>query len=300
LLDVGPRFDVLSKAFSRCKRIVIFEMNSQPDLSAFPILRLDQVGFIDGSTLERALGELEQLISNDDHENPSMYRYLCKQFDQIKFELSSRKALDRVSKLLSGLEDPMKSVEHGFEDNMILSPARKPFIQVKQSDVLDRGGRPVGNEPSSVTKSNPSYHLSQQVSYDNQTINPAAEGNHIPESRRRLPVEPSLTVQNVSKQPITEKVITAEEKKDEISDSLSEHSAVSSHSGHSRRPRGAAAVPEPAQKEDNPSKKSLEVVYKNFGNEFIVAATTKKKRFYPQKKSSETIEDVKNRERSDR
>jgi hypothetical protein len=267
-------------------------MNSEPDLSAFPILRLDQIGYIDGSTLERALCELEQLISSDDHENPSMYRYLCKQFDQIKFELSSRKALDRVSKLLNGLEDPLKPSELVFDKNIILSPARKPSNP--------ESTRAVVKDPSSVTKSNPSYNLSQQDSNDNKFTKLAEEEKPVAESRRKLPVEPSLTVQNVSKQPIREKVETSEEKNAEISDTHSEHSAVSSYSAHSRRSKGSTTIPDSDQKESNPSKKSLDVVYKNFGNEFIVAATTKRKRFYPQKKSSETIEDIKNRERSDR
>ena len=41
-------------------------------------------------------------------------------------------------------------------------------------------------------------------------------------------------------------------------------------------------------------------VYKNFGNEFVVAATDKKIRFYPKKEPKESIEDIKNKERLER
>lgn len=49
-----------------------------------------------------------------------------------------------------------------------------------------------------------------------------------------------------------------------------------------------------------PSRRAIEAVHKNFGSVFMVAATERKKRFYPKKAVVESFEEIANRERLER
>ena len=50
----------------------------------------------------------------------------------------------------------------------------------------------------------------------------------------------------------------------------------------------------------SPNSKAQIALYKDFGTQFLVAGTEKKLRFYPDKVSSESVDDVRERDRSER
>ena len=79
------------------------------DLSAFPIIRLDQIKLVDKETLSQAGTEVEALLSSLRTDEPSsqMIFYLQKQLDSMKAEEVRRDAERRVSNLLAGIEDAL-------------------------------------------------------------------------------------------------------------------------------------------------------------------------------------------------
>jgi hypothetical protein len=259
-----------------------------PDFSAFPILRLDQISIVDTTNLEKSLYEVEQLLQVGENDNPGMYRYLCKQYEQTKNELSSRKALDRVNKLLTGAIDPFEQKDYQEEfkqrtpQKVVTKEVQKPVTHTSESI-------PAQNEPRYK-------NIPIRASVKNEPKEERSESFTKPSSEKSAPNTAPAVIQSET---------TAETGLHNATES-----AVRSQSARSRRPRPTETPREekvhhephhtqPTSPEQ-PSKKSVEMMYKNFGTEFIVAATEKKKRFYPAKKSTETIEELKTRERLER
>jgi hypothetical protein len=260
-----------------------------PDFSAFPILRLDQISIVDSANLEKSLYEVEQLLQAGENDNPGMYRYLSKQYEQTKHELSSRKALDRVNKLLTGAIDPFEQKDYQKEfkqrtpQKVVTKEVQKPVTHISESI-------PAQNEPR----------------YKNIPIRANVKNEPKEErSESRTKAFPEKSAPNTAPAVIQSEITT------ESGLHNTTEGAVRSQSARSRRPRPTETPKEeqvhhephhhtqPTSPEQ-PSKKSVEMMYKNFGTEFIVAATEKKKRFYPAKKPTETIEELKTRERLDR
>jgi hypothetical protein len=211
-----------------------------------------------------------------------MNKYLGKQLEQMKYELSSRKALERVNNLLSGLEDPMRTTDYLLEE--IRPPAPKKEIKPEPKALATAPKEPIQSIQFTIQNK-----LSQSK--------PPAIKEPVQETKLEATRVNDITPKKESKaiQPNIEPVKISPQNNGLLEDQ-EHHTPRSTVSSQSSRSRRSHAPPT-----ENPSKKSLEVIYKNFGNEFIVAATEKKKRFYPAKKQPvESIQEIKNRERAER
>lgn len=271
----------------RLRVLKIENMNEPIDLSAFPILRIDQISFVDSNDLENSLKEVKVLLQAGENDNPAMYRYLVKQYDLMKREMESRRALSRVENLLRGLEDPLN---RKIDSSTIISPRIPDNI----------------HDVPKATKQEESQHISNKTAESiviNSVTNKSGVDSNLMMDNDGAKLDVETRHETPTKvQPAIES-ITLPLQRDGLPSATKIHSGVehltprSTHSSHSNRSSRRSQHNDP---DNNPSKKSIEVVYKNFGNEFIVAATEKKKRFYPAKKPTESIEEIKNRERNER
>lgn len=292
------------------------------DLSAFPIIRLDQITYLDDDTLNKSIVEIENMIQNNEHDNPQMYKYLVKQYESMKYEYTNRSAAARVSQLLNGLIDPsVKPEYYAIEtpDSNVKKATRSISESVKKEptpkmasldNVDNNTSNRISSVPRTVLQPHPGFspqtdsrHATHQTTNKDSKADSSrkseSSGNEVKSPSLADPVTvkfdtPAKVAPNINSVHLTPSHNTG------IADPLfhdtqsSPRSTTSSKSNRSRRSQQLAAPVE------EPSKKSLEVVYKNFGNSFIVAATEKKKRFYPAKKPQETPEEIKNKERAER
>jgi hypothetical protein len=79
------------------------------DLDGFPVLRLDQISYIETDVLEKAQHEVAELIIKmnleGDKSQKSFVYYLNKQLDEMEKEIAKRIAEARVLALLEGRDD---------------------------------------------------------------------------------------------------------------------------------------------------------------------------------------------------
>lgn len=83
--------------------------NQKIDLDGFPVLRIDQIPFIDTNILEKAQNDVAELILKmnleGDKSQKSFVYYLNKQLDEMEKEIAKRVAETRVFALLDGNND---------------------------------------------------------------------------------------------------------------------------------------------------------------------------------------------------
>ncbi len=97
---------------------------TEVDLSAFPIVRLDQIQYLDNDTLHKAKDELLELIETSDGTNTKWVGYLQKQYDAMHREELNRQAELRIQQLLSGAINPLET-----DYNSILSQSAQIGIK---------------------------------------------------------------------------------------------------------------------------------------------------------------------------
>jgi hypothetical protein len=243
------------------------------DLSAFPIIRLDHIPYVDDETLTKAASEIEYMLETSDNSNPKMDKYLMKQYDAMKKQIAERSAAFRISQLLNGAQELLNQP---VDYTSFFETPKKPTESNSATQASNKDDTRKIEKPPEVSKNFVPLPLpSQRVRAATTTTNISQENNDVPP----LP----LTSQSLQK--------SSDHKED--AGNTSPRSVNSSRSNHSRKSGGSN------NEMDEPSKKSLEVVYKNFGSTFVVAATERRRRFYP-KKAAETPEEAKQREKAER
>ncbi|RYH04841.1 hypothetical protein EON65_46345, partial [archaeon] len=115
-----------------------YEMSSTVDLTAFPIVRLDQISGLNDSLLEKAIKGVEEILI--DSPNPKMASYLHKQLENMRKESLQRKAESRIQDLLSGAKSLLDNDYSQFDaphystvssqPNPVLSTAISPKSSV--------------------------------------------------------------------------------------------------------------------------------------------------------------------------
>lgn len=77
----------------------------EPDMSAFPVIRMDQIPNIPSDVLRNATSEiigLTQALITEEEPKPPLLLYLQRQLDSMQAELLNRAARERIDRLLSG------------------------------------------------------------------------------------------------------------------------------------------------------------------------------------------------------
>jgi hypothetical protein len=279
------------------------------DLSAFPIVRLDQIGLLNDETLKRCLDEVSSMMDRSDFSQQRMAKYLRKQYESMLFEYNERQAAVRVQLLLSGAVEAL---------NQTYSPRidpRQSLSAEQSSNALKSVGtttEPSKEAPKSqdgflaskklVLRDTPVSNNTTTAGSRSEPSKPVTEVRTVSEATLQLPI-PSKNESNSSftAQPLesTAAVRSTDIFSAAAGGASTTDATTTPRSTGTKTPR-VRKIESPAAEENLPSKKSVEIVYRNFGNEFIVAATERKRRFVPKKEPVETEEDRKARERQER
>ena len=246
---------------------------SGPDLDGFPVLRIDQIPQIQTDMLERAHLEVLELIEKVRNESgtsqKSFVQYLHRQLNEMEKEVTKRAAENRVLALLHGAETSL----HGDENRRLQRESTTTHPPVDMNTPAKR----------SHSSSKPDLSLDRR---------PAATLPHAP-AGMLIPLPSQTTRQENPPLPRASPAKVTEDA-----------SIVSSRSDSTPRSPGprteASPVPVRRPRSGQPSRRSMKALEQNFGNEFVVGATERKRRFYPKKCLVETEEQVRARARESR
>lgn len=296
-------------------------MSEKPDLAGYPILRLDQILIIDSQLLRDAEAEVYTLIgklrdeTSSQSQQPALVPYLQRQIEVMKNELARRAANERVQALLLGAADVFtdynsisssSSLSSSSKNSILsstLSTMQKNVSQGEDESIDGRiGRRGVASAPAISSTGSGMMGGGNKISKGNSNSNNNSSSSSILSS----------VTGDLSSQSHTSSVITTNTdlngpsspsqfstrsgpEADRHSSSLfSDSYAESPPSGNTSQRR------RPLSGGNQPSRRSLMALNATFGSAFVVAATEKKKRFYPKKMPAETPEEIRERERIER
>jgi hypothetical protein len=341
---------------------------SEPDLSAFPVIRIDQVPLVDSTILQNAVSEATELVksmNSDEGPKPPLLFYLQRQLKAMLDELAGRDAKDRIHRFLaekglplssgavSNNEDLQNNVSNQLAateyinssrqhesqtlksvDSSWLAPGMRTFSAPDTLSTVAAAIAPVGSilevdRKSSVpNKAFKRIPLPSELAWqDGNKAEQNSEKNNGNFSSRIRPHELKLSSPRgdegiVKGDSSNEGVLIssrsecseyATDDNDDVSVSLRSEGQLSTNSNSNKRgakmkaPRRntSASIANNNISNNNPergspSKKAATALYKDFGSQFLVAATEKKLRFYPKKVLIESSEEVRKRDRLDR
>ena len=230
------------------------------DVSAYPVLRIDEIPFHDDETLRKALVDAQNLLisiqTDKDASQRSMERYIVKQLDTMSTELAKRKAQNRIYQMLSGelAPDDVSYVE--------------PLSDLSTSSV---------HIPTSAPPAIDSRRTNQVITQvplpsELRRVESLQSREAIPKRARDLSKSSSASTEDI-------KLVTSTS-----TPTLNDNSLSSG-----RRFQHASA----------PSRQSLQALNNAFGVSFVVAATERKKR-HVAKKVVVDVELEKEKARQDR
>jgi hypothetical protein len=340
--------------------------SSEPDLSAFPVIRIDQVPLVESTTLQNAISEATELVkamNSDEGSKPPLLFYLQRQLKAMLDELASRDAKDRIHHFLAenGLSLTSAAVcdNDDLQNNLSNQSAATEYNNSSKRHEprkLISGDSPVmrtSSAPdslSTVAAAAAIAPVGSSLEVDNKSSFPNRAFKRIPLpselawqdekkgeqnlektkgnlSSRSRPHELKLSssrgdegmvkgnnnyeVELISSR--TECSDHAADENDDVSVSMKSEGQVSTNSNSNKRgvkmkaPRRNTSVSIANNNISNnnpdkgsPTKKANTALYKDFGSQFLVAATEKKLRFYPKKLVAESSEEVRKRDRLDR
>lgn len=344
----------------------------EPDLSAFPVIRIDQVPNVESNVLQNAILEATELAKSmnaDEGPKPPLLFYLQRQLKAMYDELASRDAKNRIHNFLAGknlLLTPLAISNNDLQDNLHGQSATTEYsnsLRTEKSTVsksTDYSRLAADVSPVMRTFSAPDAlttavtaigPLSSSLEVNNKPLVPKIAFKRIP-----LPSELAWQGDGIKSDQKSEKQegkssmtsrlhelkpsvwrgdegITkggdckedmlissrsegskyAAENNDDVSISMRSEGQLSSnsynneYSAKKKAPRRSTSasisnnnISNNNPEKGSPSKKASTALYKDFGSQFLVAATEKKLRFYPKKVVVESSEEVKGRERVDR
>lgn len=252
------------------------------DMSAYPIIRLDQIPLLDDSTLKSAQKDALELSATLRAEDPSskLLFFLHKQLDAMKSEEGNRAAQFRVHNLLAGIEDALSSTTAQRETTSFLTPR----IAASVEDGLRKSS-------SAPSKSD---------------IKTKVSDVYIPVRDRRSKISANTvsTSREISKlDTLSESLNLIEANVLEVG-SASEAPSSSTSVNSTPIAFSATKTLDAFQSVVNRDKKILEndsmikqqrqrkVLIEKFGQEFVVESAHKKIRFFPTKKSQQLPPEV--------
>jgi hypothetical protein len=240
-----------------------------PDMGAFPVLRLDQISRIDSALLQRSTEDALALINELEREAstpPKLVYYLKRQINSVKAELALRVADERIKGLMSGRDNVVDTTQASAVDGQMtadteaFAPRPDPIMATTAVE-RELPGLSFIPLPSQRPK------VPEQSSSQYSTAR-SSEKATVDVSMSNLTTRPRKPAQ-------TQKL-----PRDEPAEELSVHAESSAAAG--------------------PSKRSLEAVFQNFGTQFVVAATERRRRYFPKKQPVKDVTLIKESERLER
>ena len=266
------------------------------DLSAYPVIRLDQItDKCPSKLLEDAANDAVDLIATLKREDPGskLIQYLHKQIDVVHNELTRRAANDRVKALLN----ETAQVFNDYNFSNIKKPVHaanddSSHVSVKTSMSADgKVTRRSITAPSSIITTTTDVCTSDINNSDKESKLIGFKPIPLPSESSQIVARPSRRSRELSGD---------NDKNDVTSTSASDNSAVTPSEEIKKARRRPLSSGMNQANGDGPDDLATLVVNANFGTTFVVAATEKKIRHYPKKIVKEDPEEVKARERLER
>lgn len=242
------------------------------DISAYPVLRIDELTLFDAEFLRKAATDVTELINilnAEKSDQRAMVLYLMKQNDAIQLELTKRVAQDRIERLLRGdvpsTSDSSFTLFSSTSGSGLLRPPPSPAHQV--SEVAAAESYP--SRASSIL----------------QVPTPS-------ELKAREILSASLLQQNSG---FDDNGINSSSLSSFRNNNLHSSRSAPIFSSTNKAPFSVISASSSA-----PSKKSLDVLNNSFGVAFVVGATERKRRFLPKPKAAIDTEAIKDKGRNER
>jgi hypothetical protein len=247
-------------------------MAAKVDLSAYPVLRIDEIPIHSEETLQKCVIDCQQLIQKlqleADDGNKSMLRYLLKQLDTMTAELVKRSAQNRIDKMLRGEMDLLNQ-------DYYKSPSIAEAVPAASAVHLQPTSAPAKISLQSAP-------LVRQVPLPSQLKYVEAQNETTPNCKPKR--------QSLSRESGSAASLDCEDTESSRGAILKSQSSPSLESSVSRK-----VLRQPDMK------KSIESYNNSFGVTFVVAATEKKRRFLPKKKQNDSsVEENKEKDRLSR
>jgi hypothetical protein len=300
------------------------------DLSAFPVIRIDQIQYAESRVLRNAISEVTELVGSMiscKGPKPPLLSYFRRQLEGMHAELVERGAKERIDRLLSSVDFV------GIQDSYITDQGDKiasNFGLQSVTNTISRSRLSNSKSTPELAKNSVSVDIS-----DSSKIQKAAY-NRIPlpsELRRKESLrQKELLAANstVSSDSTTDACLSMHKsslssditaassnavdafkslgvndddtlstcsRPDSIGDKATKAGSASRGRKSSRR---SALMSNNDPVTGSPSKKATAALYKDFGSQFLVAATEKKIRFYLKKAVFETDDEIRERSKNDR
>ena len=260
-------------------------IEEEVDFSAYPVIRIDQIGLLTHAKLVQAIGDVNKILSEQSNSHSALHGYLQKQLLRMQKELDIKLAEQRVALVLKGLprDDPHK-VEQGMtiNDGLCDEVMKKGELRNRTTII----SRSAPNTPSSAVELKGKTHSVQVLSHSSKS---AVATTSVIRSDEHASADVSIhfdkTIEFVgSLNRVSDKPVEERNSKSIKYNKVATKSLSSNISFNNIPAVGAA----------------MDVVNKNFGSMFIVAATEKKKRYTASKKAQSSIEEVKRSEKLER
>ena len=260
------------------------------DFSAYPVIRIDQISLLSQSKLVQAIDDVNLILSEkSSRENSALNGYLQKQLLLMQKELDGKQAEERVALVLMGLSNkygPEPVMAHNETLSNLVSNISQP-VSIISKEKGKNGHDNIKDEVTAVLISrsapNTPFNIEgneKKLLHSANTVESDVTSSSTICSDALKVVAPHLLKQR------TEKILGGRSISRISKGSTVLTKAVSSNISFNNVPAVGAA---------------MDVVNKNFGSMFIVAATEKKKRFVVTKKvSPESTEDIKKNEKLER
>ena len=236
---------------------------SNADLSAYPIIRIDELILLDRDTLRQASKDVDALLcSLRLEEQPShMVFYLQKQLNAMQIEEVRREADQRVKNLLSGVESTLNNT--GYNE-IVRQSTSAPSTMSSTT--------PVPNSPLQYV---PIRDRSSRSKSLTTTTTPVTTAQQFPSS-----FTTEAKVQKIVK--VDESTYGGDDELEGPSRVLTSSKVLDAYQSVVNRDRKIDL-----NKLAIRTQKQKRVINEKFGNTFVVESTHKKIRFYPTKKSQE-------------
>ena len=246
------------------------------DMSAYPVLRLDEIALHYDQTLRQGILDCQELLASleaeDKEEQLSMIKYLSKQLDIMRGEIAKRNAQRRIDEMLSGKVslEPDPRAESSLRSSS------------RGSSGAQRNHNPANREITSAPVCEPSPDSSP------------------PRTVLQVPL-PSELRMNEHQKEYSDFSGGSAGTTSRWSESArgSEHGGIISSNSSPSLSRSHSTEAKKARASLAPSRQSVEALNNSFGMSFVVGATERKKR-YVQKKVVINPEEEKEKSRQNR
>lgn len=303
------------------------------DLSAFPVIRIDQIPYAESEVLQNGISEVTKLVESMvscQGPKPPLLSYLRRQLEGMHAELVERGAKERINILLSSVDmftiKDSLNAECGdkFTGNVGLQSTTEVTSYISRNRMSNSKSTPElpRNLPSKLDISD--IHKPQKSNYNRtplpselrrkeslkqelHAVNSTASSNSTSDAYRNmsnsslrndLPATISNAFDASKSQGVNDdETLSVYSRSDSICDTITKVGAANKGRRSSRR---SSVMSNNDPVTGSPSARATAALYKNFGTQFLVAATEKKIRNYPKKAVFETDDEIRERSKNDR